>query len=403
MGINLLDEQYSIFEQKILAKGIKIDEIKNKLKAQRIETPSWGYNDSGTRFKVFHQPGAARNIYERLQDAAQVNKFTGICPSVAIHIPWDKVKDFKKLKQYAKSLRLKIGAINPNLFQDDDYKLGSICNPNSTVRRKAVNHILECIEIAKEVDSTILSLWFADGTNYPGQDSIRTRKKLMEDCLKEVYSLLPDNMRMLIEYKFFEPAFFHTDISDWGISYVLTKKLGEKAQVLVDIGHHPQGTNIAQIVAFLLDERKLGGFHFNDRKYADDDLTLGSINPYKLFLIYNEIVDAQKDINLKEDVELIAFMIDQSHNVKPKIEAMIQSVVNAQTAYAKTLLVEREKLVKAQNEGNIIEAEQILINTFQTDVKPLLEKLRLEMGLDPNPIEAYKESKYYNKIREERG
>ncbi len=403
MGINLLDEQYSIFEQKILAKGIKIDEIKNKLKAQRIETPSWGYNDSGTRFKVFHQPGAARNIYERLQDAAQVNKFTGICPSVAIHIPWDKVKDFKKLKQYAKSLRLKIGAINPNLFQDDDYKLGSICNPNSTVRRKAINHILECIEIAKEVDSTILSLWFADGTNYPGQDSIRTRKKLMEDCLKEVYSLLPDNMRMLIEYKFFEPAFFHTDISDWGISYVLTKKLGEKAQVLVDIGHHPQGTNIAQIVAFLLDERKLGGFHFNDRKYADDDLTLGSINPYKLFLIYNEIVDAQKDINLKEDVELIAFMIDQSHNVKPKIEAMIQSVVNAQTAYVKALLVEREKLVKAQNEGNIIEAEQILINTFQTDVKPLLEKLRLEMGLDPNPIEAYKESKYYNKIREERG
>lgn len=403
MGINLLDEQYSIFEQKILAKGIKIDEIKNKLKAQRIETPSWGYNDSGTRFKVFHQPGAARNIYERLQDAAQVNKFTGICPSVAIHIPWDKVKDFKKLKQYAKSLRLKIGAINPNLFQDDDYKLGSICNPNPTVRRKAINHILECIEIAKEVDSTILSLWFADGTNYPGQDSIRTRKKLMEDCLKEVYSLLPDNMRMLIEYKFFEPAFFHTDISDWGISYVLTKKLGEKAQVLVDIGHHPQGTNIAQIVAFLLDERKLGGFHFNDRKYADDDLTLGSINPYKLFLIYNEIVDAQKDINLKEDVELIAFMIDQSHNVKPKIEAMIQSVVNAQIAYAKALLVEREKLVKAQNEGNIIEAEQILINTFQTDVKPLLEKLRLEMGLDPNPIEAYKESKYYNKIREERG
>ncbi len=403
MGINLLDEQYSIFEQKILAKGIKIDEIKNKLKAQRIETPSWGYNDSGTRFKVFHQPGAARNIYERLQDAAQVNKFTGICPSVAIHIPWDKVKDFKKLKQYAKSLRLKIGAINPNLFQDDDYKLGSICNPNPTVRRKAINHILECIEIAKEVDSTILSLWFADGTNYPGQDSIRTRKKLMEDSLKEVYSLLPDNMRMLIEYKFFEPAFFHTDISDWGISYVLTKKLGEKAQVLVDIGHHPQGTNIAQIVAFLLDERKLGGFHFNDRKYADDDLTLGSINPYKLFLIYNEIVDAQKDINLKEDVELIAFMIDQSHNVKPKIEAMIQSVVNAQIAYAKALLVEREKLVKAQNEGNIIEAEQILINTFQTDVKPLLEKLRLEMGLDPNPIEAYKESKYYNKIREERG
>jgi len=403
MGINLLDEQYSIFEQKILAKGIKIDEIKNKLNAQRIETPSWGYNDSGTRFKVFHQPGAARNIYERLQDAAQVNKFTGICPSVAIHIPWDQVKDFKKLKQYAKSLGLKIGAINPNLFQDDDYKLGSICNPNPTVRRKAINHILECIEIAKEVDSTILSLWFADGTNYPGQDSIRTRKKLMEDSLKEVYSLLPDNKRMLIEYKFFEPAFFHTDISDWGISYVLTKKLGEKAQVLVDTGHHPQGTNIAQIVAFLLDERKLGGFHFNDRKYADDDLTLGSIHPYELFLIYNEIVDAQKDINLKEDVELIAFMIDQSHNVKPKIEAMIQSVVNAQIAYAKALLVEREKLVKAQNEGNIIEAEQILINAFQTDVKPLLEKLRLEMGLDPNPIKAYKESNYYNKIREERG
>ena len=403
MGINLLDEQYSIFEQKILAKGIKIDEIKDKLKAQRIETPSWGYSDSGTRFKVFHQPGAARNIYERLQDSAQVNKFTGICPSVAIHIPWDKVKDFKKLKQYAKNLGLNIGSVNPNLFQDDDYKLGSICNPNPTVRKKAINHILECIEIAKEVDSTILSLWFADGTNYPGQDSIRTRKKRMEDSLKEVYSLLPDNMRMLIEYKFFEPAFFHTDISDWGVSYAITKKLGEKAQVLVDTGHHPQGTNIAQIVAFLLDERKLGGFHFNDRKYADDDLTLGSINPYELFLIFNEIVDAQKDINLKRHVESIAFMIDQSHNLKPKIEAMIQSVVNAQIVYAKALLVEREKLVKAQDEGNIIKAEQILINVFQIDVKPFLEKLRLEMGLDPNPIKAYKESKYYNKIRKERG
>ena len=403
MGINSLDEQYSIFEQKILAKGIKIDEIKDKLKAQRIETPSWGYSDSGTRFKVFHQPGAARNIYERLQDSAQVNKFTGICPSVAIHIPWDKVKDFKKLKQYAKNLGLNIGSVNPNLFQDDDYKLGSICNPNPTVRKKAINHILECIEIAKEVDSTILSLWFADGTNYPGQDSIRNRKKRMEDSLKEVYSLLPDNMRMLIEYKFFEPAFFHTDISDWGVSYAITKKLGEKAQVLVDTGHHPQGTNIAQIVAFLLDERKLGGFHFNDRKYADDDLTLGSINPYELFLIFNEIVDAQKDINLKRHVESIAFMIDQSHNLKPKIEAMIQSVVNAQIAYAKALLVEREKLVKAQDEGNIIKAEQILINVFQIDVKPFLEKLRLEMGLDPNPIKAYKESKYYNKIRKERG
>lgn len=403
MGINLLDEQYSIFEQKILAKGIKIDEIKDKLKAQRIETPSWGYSDSGTRFKVFHQPGAARNIYERLQDSAQVNKFTGICPSVAIHIPWDKVKDFKKLKQYAKNLGLNIGSVNPNLFQDDDYKLGSICNPNPTVRKKAINHILECIEIAKEVDSTILSLWFADGTNYPGQDSIRNRKKRMEDSLKEVYSLLPDNMRMLIEYKFFEPAFFHTDISDWGVSYAITKKLGEKAQVLVDTGHHPQGTNIAQIVAFLLDERKLGGFHFNDRKYADDDLTLGSINPYELFLIFNEIVDAQKDINLKRHVESIAFMIDQSHNLKPKIEAMIQSVVNAQIVYAKALLVEREKLVKAQDEGNIIKAEQILINVFQIDVKPFLEKLRLEMGLDPNPIKAYKESKYYNKIRKERG
>lgn len=403
MVINSLDEQYSIFEQKILAKGIKIDEIKDKLKAQRIETPSWGYSDSGTRFKVFHQPGAARNIYERLQDSAQVNKFTGICPSVAIHIPWDKVKDFKKLKQYAKNLGLNIGSVNPNLFQDDDYKLGSICNPNPTVRKKAINHILECIEIAKEVDSTILSLWFADGTNYPGQDSIRNRKKRMEDSLKEVYSLLPDNMRMLIEYKFFEPAFFHTDISDWGVSYAITKKLGEKAQVLVDTGHHPQGTNIAQIVAFLLDERKLGGFHFNDRKYADDDLTLGSINPYELFLIFNEIVDAQKDINLKRHVESIAFMIDQSHNLKPKIEAMIQSVVNAQIAYAKALLVEREKLVKAQDEGNIIKAEQILINVFQIDVKPFLEKLRLEMGLDPNPIKAYKESKYYNKIRKERG
>lgn len=401
--MNLLEREYELFAQRMAGRGIDLEGIKAALKAQRVETPSWGYGDSGTRFKVFRQPGAARNVFEKMDDAAQVHKFTGICPSVAIHIPWDKVDDFGELAAYAENLGMRIGAVNPNLFQDDEYKLGSVCHPDPAVRRKAVDHMLECIEIVKKVTSNILSLWFADGTNYPGQDSFRQRKHRMEEALGEVYAAMPAGMRMLIEYKFFEPAFYHTDIADWGMAYTFAKKLGDQAQVLVDLGHHPSGTNVAHIVAFLIDEGKLGGVHFNDRKYADDDLMVGSVNPYELFLIFNELIDGQRDPRTAGHTNAIAYMIDQSHNIEAKIEAMIQSVVNIQTAYAKALLIDHTALAEAQAAGDIIAAGNVLAEAYETDVRPLLTQVPAEMGLDPDALEAYRSSGYYEKIIQERG
>jgi len=394
-----MEELYSALEEKLRSKGIDVELVKAKLKSQHIETPSWGYGDSGTRFKVFKQPGAARNVWEKLQDAAQVHKFTGVTPTVALHIPWDKVDDWKALSDYAKELGIGIGAINPNLFQDDEYKLGSVCNPDPKVRRKAIDHMLECIEIMKITGSTILSVWLADGTNYPGQDDFRRRKGYLYESLKEVYDAMPDGARMLLEYKFFEPAFYHTDLCDWGTAYLISQKLGPKAQVLIDLGHHPLGTNIEFIVAWLLDEGKLGGFHFNSKKYADDDLTVGSINPYELFLIYNELVSVELDPNLESDV---AYMIDQSHNIKPKIEAMIQSVDTLQRAYAKALIVDRKSLREAQEMGRVVDAEEILKEAYLTDVRPLLWKIRREMGLDPDPLKAFRRSGYYEEICRQR-
>ncbi len=386
--------------QRTLPDEIDLAKVKDRLKRQKIETPSWGYGDSGTRFQVFHQPGAARNIFEKLEDAAHVHKMTGITPSVALHIPWDKVDDYGKIVQYAQELGLTIGAINPNLFQEPEYKLGSLCHPDPAVRGQAIEHVLECIEIMNTTGSKVLSLWLADGTNYPGQDDFRKRKKRLEEALKEVYRALADGQRLLIEYKFFEPAFYHTDIADWGMATLLAMKLGPKAQTLVDLGHHPLGTNIEQIVAYLIDEGKLGGFHFNSKKYADDDLTTGSTNPYELFLIYNELVAGEDDPAVELDV---AYMIDQSHNVKPKVAAMIQSVEQIQMAYAKALLVDRRALWQAQQEGDIIGAETILRSAFDLDVTPLLVQVRQEMGVPPNPLVAHRESGYAVKTARERG
>ncbi len=379
--------------------GIEIEAVKSLLKRQHIETPSWGYGNSGTRFGVFSQPGAARNARERLEDAATVHRFTGISPSVALHIPWDKTDDWEGLKQYAAEVDIGIGAINPNVFQGQEYKLGSICNHNPTIRRLATDHMLECVEIMKLTESTLLSLWFADGTNFPGQGNFRKRKSWMYECLREVYDALGDDLRMLIEYKFFEPAFYHTDLADWGNAYVMATKLGTKAQVLIDIGHHSQGTNIEYIVAYLIDEGKLGGFHFNCRKFADDDLTVGTINPQELFLIYTELVAAELDPDTKTD---IAYMIDQSHNLKPKVEASIQSVCNLQAAYAKALIVDRMALAEAQDAGEVIDAEQILQRAYETDVSPLLEQVRLEMDRAPQPLIAYRKSGYFEKISTQR-
>ncbi len=392
-----MSKQYEILAEHLTERGIDVEWVKSKLKTQHIETPSWGYGNSGTRFKTFAYPGAARDVHEKIADAAMVNKLTGVCPTVALHIPWDKVKDWEELRQEATDLGIRLGAINTNTFQNDIYKFGSITHPDPKVRRKAVDHHLECIEIAKVLGSNALSLWYADGTNYAGQDSLVGRRHRMIESLAEVYAAMPASMRMLIEYKFYEPAFYHTDLSDWGVAYSLAMQLGPQAVVLVDTGHHPQGTNIEHIVATLLDLGRLGGFHFNARKYGDDDLIVGTSNPFELFLIYHELVnagDAAKDV---------AYMIDQSHNIEPKIEAMVQSVMNIQSAYAKALIVNRKALAEKQAECDVLGAYRELNAAFETDVRPLLEQVRIEMGIDPDPIHALHASGYEAKIAQQRG
>jgi L-rhamnose isomerase/sugar isomerase len=388
---------YPALAESLNKRGVDVEAVKAKLKAQHIETPSWGYGNSGTRFKVFPWPGAARDIHEKLADAAYVHRLTGIAPSVALHIPWDKVSDWKALRQEAETQGITIGAINPNVFQDDVYKLGSICHPSPAVQEQAIAHMVECCAIMKATGSTLLSLWFADGTNYAGQDSLKERKQRLELGLRAVYPHLPDGGRMLIEYKFFEPAFYSTDLPDWGTAYALALKLGERAQVLVDTGHHAQGTNIAAIVAFLVDEGRLGGFHFNARQYADDDLIVGTTNPFELFVIYHELVSAG------EAAKDVAYMIDQSHNIEPKLEAMLQSVINCQVAYAKALIVDRRALREAQAGGDVLGAHRALTDAYETDVRPLLAQVRHEMGLHPDPIAAHRASDYAKRIAGARG
>jgi len=388
---------YEQLADDLARRGINVDAVKEKLKKQHIETPSWGYGNSGTRFKTFAWPGAANTVREKLADAAYVHRLTGIAPSVALHIPWDKTDDWTALKQYAEEKGVAIGAINPNLFQDDEYKLGSLCSPDAAAREDAIAHMVECCEIMAETGSDILSVWLADGTNYAGQDDIRKRKGYLEAGFKETYKYLPAEGRMLVEYKFFEPGFYHTDLADWGTAYAMCLKLGPQAEVLVDMGHHAQGTNVAHIVAFLLDEGKLGGFHLNARKYADDDLIVGTENPFELFTIYTELVGAGE---LSDNV---AYMIDQSHNIEPKLEAMLQSVLNCQTAYAKALIVNYERLHEAQNGGDVLGAHRELVDAYETDVRPLLGRVREEMDLNPDPIAAYRADDYAKRVAEERG
>jgi L-rhamnose isomerase/sugar isomerase len=369
-----------------------------RLRSQKVETPSWGYGDTGTRFAVFPQRGVPRDPFEKMADAAQVHALTGVCPSVAIHIPWDRVDDYGELKSHAESLGLRIGAVNPNLFQEPEYKLGSVCNPDPAVRRKATDHLLECVGVAKETGSNVLSLWFADGTNYAGQDSFTERRHRMVECLEEVYAAMPEDTRMLLEYKPYEPAFYHTDLADWGAALTVAQRLGERAEVLVDLGHHAKEVNIEYIVALLLDEGRLGGFHFNNRKYADDDLIVGSVNPFELFLIYVELVEAEERSGTRID-----YMIDQTHNIESKIEAMLLSVMNLQEAYAKALLLDRAALAKVRRSGDVLGAHRLLLDAFATDVRPLCAKVREDLGGAADPIVAFKESGYAEKVAEERG
>ncbi|MDQ0189091.1 L-rhamnose isomerase [Alicyclobacillus cycloheptanicus] len=394
------DKAYALFEEQQKQRGIDLGFAKKKLLDLKIETPSWGYGDSGTRFKVFRKVGVPRDPFEKLEDAAQVHQLTGACPTVAIHIPWDKVDDYSKLAEYATSLGLRIGAVNPNVFQDDDYMLGSVTNADVNIRRKATAHLLECVDVMKEVGSDILSLWFADGTNYPGQGHIRKRKQWLHEALTETYQALSPNMRMLIEYKFFEPGFYHTDLADWGMAFHAANQLGPQAQVLVDTGHHAQGTNVEHIVAYLLDEGKLGGFHFNSRKYADDDLIVGTVNPYELFLIFYQILDADRDERpiVRNTAGNIAFMIDQSHAIEPKIPAMLRSVMNIQTQYAKALMINHEAVLQAQAKNDVLAAEAAVREAYEVDVAPFLAAVREEQGLPIDPMKAFLESGYTEKI-----
>jgi len=372
--------------------------VKTALRNQHVETPSWAFGNSGTRFKVFAQQGIPRDAHEKIQDAATVHRFTGVAPTVAIHIPWDKVDDYAQLAQYARDLGVGIGAVNPNVFQDDDYRLGSVCNPDPAVRRKAIDHLLECIDIMDTTGSKDLSIWLADGLNYPGQDSIAARQDRLDEALQIVYDRLGDDQRMLLEYKFFEPAFYATDVPDWGTSYMHCVELGPKAQVLVDTGHHAPGTNIEFLVALLLRKSRLGGFHFNSRFYGDDDLMVGAADPYQLFRIMTEIVFGG---GLAKESG-VAFMLDQCHNIEAKIPALIRSVMNVQEATAKALIVDTDALKKAQQDGDVLGANAVIADAFATDVRPMLAELRTEMGLDPDPIAAYHRSGYAEKIVAER-
>ncbi|HMK97086.1 MAG TPA: L-rhamnose isomerase [Acidimicrobiales bacterium] len=370
-------------------------EIKQALRQQWIETPSWAYGNTGTRFKVFRDPGAARTPYEKIDDAAFVHRLTGVAPSVALHIPWDRVDDYAKLAKHAADVGIRIGAINPNVFQEEDYRLGSVCNPGPQVRQKAIDHLLECVEIAATVGSPFVSLWFADGTNYPGQDDIRARQDRLAEALSTVYESLPEGVAMLLEYKLFEPGFYTMDVPDWGTSLVHCLALGDKAKVLVDTGHHAPGTNIEFIVASLLRLGRLGGFHFNSRFYADDDLLVGAADPFQLFRIMNEIVGASAHLPGAG----VAFMLDQCHNIEPKVPAEIRSVMNVQEATAKALAVDRQALRSAQEAGDVLGANGVLVDAFSKDVRPLLAELRQEMGLDPDPLAAYERSGHAERAR----
>ena len=366
--------------------------ILKRLDAFEIEVPSWGFADTGTRFGKFLQPAAARTIEEKLEDAGTVQHFTGCAPSVAVHVLWDFPPDRDPLQiaDLAHENNVRIGSINPNLFQDQIYKYGSVASPNPLAREADEHHILNCIDLGRKLNSNLLSLWFADGTNYPGQDDFFRRKQAMQDSLQRWHGLMPESMTMLIEYKPFEPAFYHTDIADWGMAATFARMAGPRAKVLVDTGHHLPGTNIEHIVAFLLDEGLLGGFHFNDRKYADDDLTLGSIDPYAIFRVFVQMRIAEEVHGI--DTSGIAYMVDQSHNLKPKVEAMIQTVCTAQELFAKAWMVDLPALTDAQHRTDIVGAEQVLRSAFFGDVRPVLTEWRRLHAREDDPLESYRSS-----------
>jgi L-rhamnose isomerase/sugar isomerase len=383
-------EEYERLVTRLEDRAVAVSWVLDGLRDLVIETPSWGYGDSGTRFATFQQPGRPRDVYERIDDAAEVHRLTGSAGAVALHFPWDAVEDSVELGKYIEGAGLRPGAINPNLFEDPDYRLGSITHPDQRVRQKALEHVRDCIEIATALGSTAQSLWLADGINYAGQDDFRTRRRRLLDSLSQLYAHLPEDQELLIEYKFFEPAFYATDLPDWGSALLTCQHLGKRARVLVDLGHHAQGVNVEQIVAVLSEEQRLGGFHFNNRKYADDDLIVGSVNPFELFLVFCELAAL--------DGPLPRLTIDQAHNIEPKLEAMVLSIINLQEAYARALLVDRNALADAQQRGDVLGGHQVLLEAYREDVRPLCAKIRLDRGAAPDPMGELRSSGYRERI-----
>src|SRR5271170_1334469 len=367
-----------------------------------IELPSWGFANTGTRFGKFIQSAAATTLQEKFSDAAQVHAFTGACPTLALHVQWDLpdgLKDVGEVEKLSKKHGIRAGSINPNIFQNQEYKYGSLGNPDAAIRRMAIDHILECVAIAEALKSRDVSPWFADGSNYPGTQNIRKRLRFFEEGLREIHAALRPGQRLLLEYKPFEPAFYHTDVADWGMAFQLAKQAGPQAFVLVDTGHHYQAQNIEQIVAWLLHHKMIGGFHFNDRRYADDDLTLGSMDPYQVFRIFYEIRMYEWENDVTAD---IAYMVDQSHNLKGKIEAMIQTVCTAQELYARAALVDHGRLAKLQQDCSLIDAEETLRGAFWLDVRPAVREWRKSRGLPEDPLLAFRSSGYLERVTRER-
>lgn len=376
--------------------------VHQALSSFQIELPSWGFADTGTRFGKFYQDSAASTLEEKFSDAGQVHKFTGICPAVALHVLWDipGEAEIQSVKKLADRYGVSPGSINPNVFQDQEYKHGSLANERPEIRKHALAHVLESVKAALRLGSRDICVWLADGSNYPGTANIRHRKQWIAEALCAAHDSLGPNQRLLVEYKPFEPAFYHTDIADWGMALLLARSAGNKAKVLVDTGHHYAAQNIEQIVAWLLSENMLGGFHFNDRRYADDDLTLGSIDPYQIFRVFAEIRHCEWETGQRAD---IAYMVDQSHNLKNKMEAMIQTVMTAQSLYAKAALIDHGALAKARMEQRLIDAENCYKDAFETDCRPILKEWRQGRGLPENPLQAFRESGYTERAARERG
>ncbi len=398
------EREYAILAARLTDRGVKVDDVLQAIQAQVIELPSWAVANSGTRYGVFRQKGAARTIQEKIDDCAEIQRVLGVCPVMASHVNWDVTDDgrYEPVRDYAAERGLRIGTVHPNTFLGQQYRLGSICSPVEEVRTSTIAHFVDCVRITREMGSHAIGIWLADGTNYPGQDHLRTRKQRLWEGLKALHDAMDPDMTLFVEYKFYEPGFYTTDLMDWGMSYLVCSRLGPRARVLVDLGHHAQGVNIEHIISILLDEGKLGGFHLNARKYGDDDLMAGTINPLELFLIFDQILDATLHPDTAACANSVSYMLDQSHNIEGSMEGIIQSVMNTQNAFAKALLVDRARLGAAQAAGDVIMANRTLMEAFETDVRPLLARARAEMGRDPDPIAAFRAGRYLEKIGEAR-